>query len=323
MKLNFLNLSLITILLLSAVVIAPFWKPILWGIVLAIIFTPLKTYVQKIIKGELLASVIVLVFMIILILLPFVFLVTVSSSQINSIANFTKKAILEYANFNLPFLGSIKQYTANLNVQILDFLTKNAFSVFSYTYKTITDLIFALLVAFYLIKDKDKFLDYITSFIKDKQTFEKLKDTIRLSLKATLIGGFIIALIQGFLCALGFLIVGIGGFFIWMALGAVISFVPVVGTALLWAPASVYFLLTGSYLKGIFLLVWGGIFVGSVDNYVRPLLIGSYMSIHPLLLFFSIMGGIVFFGLIGIFIGPIIISLADAVLNVYKKEKNS
>ncbi|OSS41761.1 putative membrane protein [Desulfurella amilsii] len=290
---------------------------------LAIIFTPLKTYVQKIIKGELLASVIVLVFMIILILLPFVFLVTVSSSQINSIANFTKKAILEYANFNLPFLGSIKQYTANLNVQILDFLTKNAFSVFSYTYKTITDLIFALLVAFYLIKDKDKFLDYITSFIKDKQTFEKLKDTIRLSLKATLIGGFIIALIQGFLCALGFLIVGIGGFFIWMALGAVISFVPVVGTALLWAPASVYFLLTGSYLKGIFLLVWGGIFVGSVDNYVRPLLIGSYMSIHPLLLFFSIMGGIVFFGLIGIFIGPIIISLADAVLNVYKKEKNS
>jgi predicted PurR-regulated permease PerM len=323
MKLNFLNVSLITILLLCAVVIAPFWKPILWGIVLAIIFTPLKVYMQRFIKSELLSSLTVLVFMIVLILLPFVFLITISSSQINSILDFTRKAILEYANFNLPFFGSIKQYTANFNAQIIDFLTKNALSVFSYTYKTITDLVFALLVAFYLIKDKDRFLVYIASFINDKQTFEKLKDTIRLSLKATLIGGVIIALIQGFLCALGFFIVGIGGFFIWTALGAIISFVPVVGTSLLWAPASIYFLLTGSYLKGIFLLVWGGIFVGSVDNYVRPLLIGSYMSIHPLLLFFSIMGGIVFFGLIGIFVGPIIISLADAVLSVYKKEKIS
>lgn len=323
MKLNFLNISLITILLLCVITIVPFWKPILWGIVLAIVFTPLKVYMQKFIKSEFLSSIVVLIFMIILILLPFVFLITISSSQINSIIDFTKKAILEYANFNLPFFGSIKQYTANLNAQIIDFLTKNALSVFSYTYKTITDLIFALLVAFYLIKDKDKFLDYITSFIKDKQTFEKLKDTIRLSLKATLIGGVIISLIQGFLCALGFLIVGIGGFFVWIVLGAIISFVPVVGTALLWAPASIYFLLTGSYLKGVFLLVWGGIFVGSVDNYVRPLLIGSYMSIHPLFLFFSIMGGIVFFGLIGIFVGPIIISLADAVLSVYKKEKHS
>ncbi|MGC9102374.1 MAG: AI-2E family transporter [Desulfurella sp.] len=323
MKLNFLSFSLVATIILSVLIIIPFWKPILWGIVLAIVFVPVKVYVQKFVKSDLWASLIVLFIMLILILLPFVFLIGISSSQINSILEFSKKAIAEYSNFNLPFFGFVKDYTANINAQIMDFLTKNALSVFSYTYKTITDLIFALLVSFYIIKDKDKFLNYIESFIQDKKTFEKLKQTIKLSLKATLIGGVIIALIQGILCALGFLIVGISGFFIWIGLGAIVSFVPVVGTALLWAPASLYFLITGSYIKGLFLLVWGGVFVGSVDNYIRPLLIGSYMSIHPLVLFFSIMGGIVFFGLIGIFVGPIIVSLADAVLNVYKKEKIS
>ncbi|MGC8791692.1 MAG: AI-2E family transporter [Desulfurella sp.] len=323
MKLNFLSFSLVATIILSVLIIIPFWKPILWGIVLAIVFVPVKVYVQKFVKSDLWASLIVLFIMLILILLPFVFLIGISSSQINSILEFSKKAIAEYSNFNLPFFGFVKDYTANINTQIMDFLTKNALSVFSYTYKTFTDLIFALLVSFYIIKDKDKFLNYIESFIQDKKTFEKLKQTIKLSLKATLIGGVIIALIQGILCAVGFLIVGISGFFIWIGLGAIVSFVPVVGTALLWAPASLYFLITGSYIKGLFLLVWGGVFVGSVDNYIRPLLIGSYMSIHPLVLFFSIMGGIVFFGLIGIFVGPIIVSLADAVLNVYKKEKIS
>ncbi|AHF98163.1 hypothetical protein DESACE_08120 [Desulfurella acetivorans A63] len=323
MKLNFLSFSLVATIILSVLIIIPFWKPILWGIVLAIVFMPVKVYTQKFVKSDLWASLIVLFIMLILILLPFVFLIGISSSQINSILEFSKKAIAEYSNFNLPFFGFVKDYTANINAQIMDFLTKNAISIFSYTYKTITDLIFALLVSFYIIKDKDKFLNYIESFIQDKKTFEKLKQTIKLSLKATLIGGVIIALIQGILCAVGFLIVGISGFFIWIGLGAIVSFVPVVGTALLWAPASLYFLITGSYIKGLFLLVWGGVFVGSVDNYIRPLLIGSYMSIHPLVLFFSIMGGIVFFGLIGIFVGPIIVSLADAVLNVYKKEKIS
>ncbi len=323
MKLNFLNFALITIIVLSALIIAPFWRPILWGMVLAIIFSPLKTHLQKFFKNEFLASFGVLFLMIVLILLPFTFLITISGSQVNSIVDFTKKALSQYSNFNIPYLGTIGHFSDNISSQIMSFLTKNAISIFSYTYKTVSDLVFALLVAFYLIKDKDKFLDYLTSFIKDKQTFEKLKNTVRLSLRATLIGGVIIAFIQGVLCAFGFLIVGIGGFFIWVIVGAIASFLPVVGTALMWAPAGLYFLLTGSYVKGVFLLIWGALFVGSVDNYVRPLLIGSYISIHPLILFFSIMGGVVFFGLIGIFVGPIVVSLADAVLSVYKNEKNS
>lgn len=226
MKLNFLNLSLFIIALLSIFIIAPFWKPILWGVVLAIIFSPLKLYLQRFFKSELLSSFAVLFLMVVLILLPFIFLITISSSQVNSIVDFTKHALSQYSNFNIPYIGSIKNVGDNINAQIMGFLTKNAISVFSYTYKTISDLIFALLVAFYLIKDKDKFLDYLASFIEDQQTFEKLKNTVRTSLRATLIGGVIIAFIQGILCALGFLIVGIGGFFIWVIIGAIVSFLP-------------------------------------------------------------------------------------------------
>lgn len=320
MKLNFLSVSLILILLIAVFIIIPFWKPIIWGIVLSIVFFPAKVFINKIIKNDLIASLLVLILMVIVVMVPFLILIVVSGSQINAIIEFISNALKSYSNTTLPYIGKLSYYL-NGNLQnILTFASKNALNIFSYTYKTITDIIFAFLVGFYLIKDKDKFLAYIEGFVKDKGTFQILIDTIRQSLKATLVGGLTIALLQGFLIAVGFLIAGIGGFFIWIIVGAIVSFVPMVGTALVWLPAGVYFLLIGSYFKGVFLIIWGGIFVGSVDNYIRPLLIGSYMNIHPLLLFFSIMGGVVLFGLVGLLVGPIVVSLADASLSVYKNK---
>lgn len=323
MKFNFLNIVLSLVLVLTALIIAPFWKSILWGVILSIIFFPLKIYFQKFIKNNSLASLIVIFMMLIIILIPVAFLFVFSSSQVDLAINFIKSASKGYSDINIPYLGPVRNYLASINGEIINFFNKHALNIFSYTYNSITNLVFAFLIAFYLIKDGEKFLDYIGSFIKDKEIFMELRNTIKTSLKATLVGGFIIAFLQGFLCALGFLFVGIGGFFIWVIVGAIVSFVPVVGMALMWLPASVYFLLMGSYVKGIFLIIWGSLFVGSVDNYVRPLLIGTYMRIHPLLLFFGIMGGIVLFGFIGIFVGPIVISLADSILRVYKKEKIS
>ncbi len=321
MKINFLNISLAIILLLFVVILIPFWKPFVWGIVIAVISYPIKEFIVKYVKNELFANILTLSLMIVLIIVPFFILIIVSNSQIKSIIDFVSKTLTVYSNIKLPYIGNLSQYLTNNIGTIASFLTKHAAGIFSYTYKSIMDLIFAFLTSFYLIKDKDKFLNYIEGFIQDKNTFWVLIDTAKKSLKATLLGGLVVGILQGFLVALGFLIMGISGFFVWIIIGTIVSFVPVVGTALLWLSASIYFILIGSYVKGIFLLLWGGLFVGSIDNYVRPLIIGSYMNIHPLLLFFSIMGGVALFGLIGLLVGPIVVSLSDAVLFVYKTKK--
>ncbi len=321
MKINFLNISLTIILLLFVVILIPFWKPFVWGIVIAVISYPIKEFIVKYIKNELFANILTLNLMVILIIVPFFILIVVSNSQIKTIIDFISKTLAVYSNIKLPYIGYLSQYLTNNIGTIANFLTKHAADIFSYTYKSIMDLVFAFLTSFYLIKDKDKFLNYIEGFIKDKDTFWVLIDTTKKSLKATLVGGLVVGILQGFLVALGFLITGISGFFVWIIIGTIASFVPVVGTALLWLSASVYFFIIGSYLKGIFLLLWGGLFVGIVDNYARPVIIGSYMNAHPLLLFFSIMGGVALFGLIGLLIGPIVVSLSDAVLSVYKTKR--
>ncbi|PYX26894.1 MAG: hypothetical protein DMG82_00235 [Acidobacteria bacterium] len=89
---------------------------------------------------------------------------------------------------------------------------------------------------------------------------------------------------------------------------AVCSLIPIVGTMLVWLPTGIYLMATGHLWKGIILILWGALVVGTIDNIIRPLVIGSKVELHPLLLLFSLLGGLQVFGFIGIFIGPVVIS---------------
>jgi predicted PurR-regulated permease PerM len=93
-----------------------------------------------------------------------------------------------------------------------------------------------------------------------------------------------------------------------------------VGTAIIWLPASVYLLLSGKMIAGIFLIVWGVVVIGLADNFIRPLLMKGKAALHPLLILFSILGGVAAFGLFGILLGPLAISLCTVFLQVYAKE---
>jgi predicted PurR-regulated permease PerM len=89
---------------------------------------------------------------------------------------------------------------------------------------------------------------------------------------------------------------------------------------LVWGPAAIYLMATGHLWKGIILIVWGSVVVGTIDNIIRPLVIGSKVEIHPLLLLFAVLGGLQVFGLIGIFIGPAIISVIGALVDMLREE---
>ena len=140
---------------------------------------------------------------------------------------------------------------------------------------------------------------------------------------ATFTGSLAVALIQGALGGLGFLIFGISAPLLWGAGMALVSLVPVFGTALVWGPVVIFYLLTGSVLKGLLMLAVFGLAVGSVDNILKPILIKRGVEIHTLWVFISVIGGLSVFGFLGVVLGPFLFTILVVLLEIYKVEFGS
>lgn len=135
--------------------------------------------------------------------------------------------------------------------------------------------------------------------------------------KATVKGTFVIGLLQGFLNGLAFALAGIPNAVFWGVIMAVLSIIPSIGSALIWVPAGVYLITQDAVLAGVLLLLFCGLIVGSLDNVLRPKLVGQDTQMHELMIFFSTLGGIILFGFMGIVIGPIIASLFVTIWDIY------
>jgi predicted PurR-regulated permease PerM len=137
--------------------------------------------------------------------------------------------------------------------------------------------------------------------------------------RASLKGIMIVGLIEGTLVGLALWMAGIEGSAFWGSVVFLLAAIPGLGASLIWLPAAIYLLFTGSSGWGIGLIVWGVFVVGLVDYLVRPWVVGNDAKLPDLVILISILGGIFSFGPIGIIIGPVIAALLDTILNIYKK----
>ena len=135
--------------------------------------------------------------------------------------------------------------------------------------------------------------------------------------RATIKGTMLIGILQGGLAGGAFAVAGIDNAVFWGTVMAVLSIIPSVGSALVWIPASIILIAQGSVAAGVGLLVFCGVVVGSLDNVLRPILVGKDTKMHELMIFFGTLGGIMMFGIAGIFIGPLIASLFVTVWELY------
>jgi predicted PurR-regulated permease PerM len=183
----------------------------------------------------------------------------------------------------------------------------------------IINLVLALFLLFFMliqgpIYDKIK---EILPFNKknSNELVNKLKDISH----STLFVGIIIALIQGGLLTISFLIFGIKGAFLWGFVTAIASFLPLIGPGLIWIPASIIQFFQGNYLAGGGVIIFG-LILGSIDNLIRPYLSKKISRIHPLVTFIGVFVGVLFFGVIGIFVGPLLLALTILILRMFKEE---
>lgn len=176
-------------------------------------------------------------------------------------------------------------------------------------------------VLFFLFRDGEQ-VSFILAFalpISERHS-QRLFGEIRKSIVANVYAMAAVAAVQAATSWLGYLALGLPSSPMLAALTGIGSLVPVVGTAVVWVPIALYLLAKGHVLKCILLLLWGTIVVAGSDNLVRAKVLQGEVGMHPLLLIFSILGGLEVFGFLGIFIGPLMLSVTVALIDMLRDE---
>ena len=143
--------------------------------------------------------------------------------------------------------------------------------------------------------------------------FIRFEDVI----SAVFVNNILVAIMQGTLVGMGFWGFGIPSPIFWGAIAAFFALIPIIGPPIVWVPGVIYLFLMGNYYPALGLIIFG-LIIGISDNIVRPILLKKKIEVHPFLILLSILGGLEVFGFLGIFMGPIIISLLVSVMHLYK-----
>jgi predicted PurR-regulated permease PerM len=187
---------------------------------------------------------------------------------------------------------------------------------------TIVNTVIMLLTLFFLLRDGERIRDRIGSILPlEAHRYQQLIQTISASIAANMYGVLAVSVAQGTLGAIGYAIAGLPSVMLWSVATALLSMVPLAGAASVWVTASIYLIAIGHWGKAIFMLAWGAGVISTADNIVRPLVLSGRVKLHTLLIFFSLLGGVKAFGIIGLFTGPIIVSVAMALLEILEEER--
>ena len=201
------------------------------------------------------------------------------------------------------------------------FFLRHSTSILSGLFQTIVNFLVILFTMFFLFRDGTRFAEELRTWNPLSERYEQqIIEKFRKVADATVFGSLLTAVAQGFAGGLVYWALGISNPLFWAFVTAVLSLVPVVGTALVWVPWAIYFFTTGSVVRGVVLVIAAVLFVGMIDNVIRPLLIEGKAKMHTLVVFFSIMGGIAYFGMLGMIFGPILVAIGLTFVELYKLE---
>jgi predicted PurR-regulated permease PerM len=184
----------------------------------------------------------------------------------------------------------------------------------------IVQIFFIIFTMYYLFRDGDRIVGALPDVMPlERSQSEEIFARTREVIAASVYGVLVIAVIQGALGGLAFWALGLPSALVWAVVMTFLSMIPMAGSFVVWVPAAIYLALTGHWPKAIILAVWGSVVIGTVDNFLRPKLVGERTKLHELLIFFSVLGGLSVFGVLGIVLGPVVVAVTLALLDVFRR----
>jgi predicted PurR-regulated permease PerM len=336
---------LVLILYGAFLILTPFLPAIAWSVILAILVYPLYAWLLERFRGRAtLAALAVIAIITVIVIAPGIELARFLSEEAVLLVQSLRSLLDEdgkQAWLAKPWVQQLMSWGSMVSFRLLDFnininwkelLAQSAQS----SSKVIVDqvrgiaqnvllfavnVVVALLTLFFLLRDGARFFTRLQRLLPmDREHQQRLYRNIVDTVLAVVQGSFVVAMVQGLLAGLAYYFLGVPFAVLWGVVTAFVSLLPVGGSTLVSIPASIYLFLQGETARAIILLAWSLGIVGTVDNVLKPLLIGNRLGLPVLFLFFGILGGLTLFGALGIILGPVIFALLKALLDLYSEE---
>ena len=322
-------------------ILLPFYGTIMWGAIIALLFTPLyRRLLPRLRQRRTLAALATLLVVLLVVVLPFAMVTATMAREAAGVYQHIDSGEWDPAlylrgvfdalpdwltglldRFGLTDFDALQRQLVSSLKQASQLIGKQALGIGLNTFDFVASLFITLYLAFFLIRDGASVVRALRDALPLAPAHKlELADKFVTVVRATVKGNLLVAAIQGLLGGLAFWFLGVGGALLWAVLMAFLSLLPAVGAGLVWLPVALFFLMTGAVWKGLALIAYGVLVIGLIDNLLRPMLVGKDTRMPDYLVMITTLGGMAVFGINGFVLGPAIAAMFIATWHIYGKK---
>ncbi|MFN3947070.1 MAG: AI-2E family transporter [Aquificaceae bacterium] len=329
---------------LAFLMLLPFLRPILWAVIFALVLYPVHIKLSRKV-GNTSSAIILTLIVLILVVIPFSLILALAIRQSIEIfqlfLSFTQNhSYLDLLN-QLKDQAFVKRFLSeeeidkiiayidseefkNLAINSLRDLAQRGLNMLAQLVPAVGSFIFKtfvfLLTLFFILRDGPRFVKFAERFLPmHKEDIEQVSLTVYKTVIATVYGSIGVGISQATVGFIGYKLVGLD-YALLLALATFISsFIPPFGAGFVWFPVAIYTFMAKGLYSGLFMFLYGMLVISTIDNFIRPLIMKMGVRMPYIVLFFSIVGGLLAFGFVGIFLGPIIFTTLFTLALIYEK----
>ena len=319
----------ILLVVLSFFLLKPILLSIIVGIILAFIFNPVYVWLNKSINSKNISAFLMCFLLILLIIFPIWFLTPILIDQSFKIYLASQQIDFIQPLKNIfPSLFASEEFSAEIGSILSSFVTKMTNFLVNFLSKVILNfptLFLQLLVVFFtfffVLRDKDSFINYIKSIMPFSQDIQnKIFESSKEITSSVIYGQVIVGILQGITAGIGFFIFKVPNPLILTLLASLAGIFPVIGTAIIWVPVTIYLLIAGNTWPAIGVAIFG-LISSLLDNFLKPIIVSKRTRMHSSIILISMVGGLFLFGVLGFILGPLIIAYLLIILEIYRNKQ--
>lgn len=321
-------------LYLCWLMLRPFITVLAWAVVLVIVFYPVHEQLAIKIGRRGLSAMVSCLLVVLIVVIPVTLVTLALVDQLDKVTPYIQTQIMALMDPHASPIGRLAGWiearfgvaTVRSESFIGETLNRSRALMLGFSLSLAGNIATGLVKAFfviftmyYLFRDADKIVRRLPAALPlKKEQSEAIIARTQEVVSASVYGVVSIAALQGLLAGLAYWILGIPSPVLWAVLTAFVCMIPMLGSFLVWAPLAIFLMVGGHWTKAIILVIWGALVISMVDNLLRPRLIKNQTRLHELFVFFSVLGGISVFGLLGIVLGPVVLAITLGLLETFR-----
>ncbi len=327
------------VLYFSYLIVRPFWEPMFFALLIAIVLYPVHNRVRKLIRGDGWAALVSTLFVLLLVMAPAILLGVKASTEIANLSEWLGKRTAEEGGVAPYALRLVDRAVQGLGqyVDVSKFDVRGAIiaglktvsvsfprlgaTLASRLVSVLASTVLTFVILFFLFREGPSLLERLGMLMPlSIHQVERLYRGVSDAILANVYGGVAVGIAQGLLTGVACAVLGVGSPILLGVAAAFMSLVPIVGSAAVWGPVAVILMINGHWIKGLILIAWGAGVIGTVDNIIRPYFLKRGVKVHTLALLFALLGGVQAFGFVGLFLGPVVVSVGVVLFELLQEE---